>query len=118
MKTELPEGKWKSKMRYYVGMKQVFKIVQRTIENPLQQQKCRLLLLAPNTERNEEVDQKLHTIIDSAKSAHIPILYCLSKRQIGKALQMPIKQSIVGIIDANGVYDLFKKILAFVDATG
>jgi ribosomal protein L7Ae-like RNA K-turn-binding protein len=96
-------------------MKSVYNLLLFSQNNPhLLQQRCKLVLLVPNTEINEEVDSKLQAIISLAQKNEIPLLYCLSKRQLGKSLQMTIKQTIVGIVDPNGIYDHFKKIISFI----
>jgi hypothetical protein len=71
------------------------------------------LLIAPNTEKSEEIDDKINAIIAAGLAQEVPVLYCLSKRLLGKALQMTIKQSIVAILDPNGAYDLFKTIVQY-----
>jgi hypothetical protein len=116
-------SKKKYKNRYLIGMKQIKSFLQSleltSVSNSsslLQNTpKCRLICLAPNTELSEEIDEKLNEIISLAKRLEIPLLYCLSKKQLGKALQMSLKQTIVAILDPNGVYDLFKKIISFVE---
>jgi ribosomal protein L7Ae-like RNA K-turn-binding protein len=73
--------------------------------------KTRLLLLAPNVEDSEELDERLNALLLEATQRDVPVLYCLSKRLLGKALQMSMKQSVVAVLDPDGAYDLFKLIL-------
>jgi hypothetical protein len=121
--TSSSSSKKKYKNRYLIGMKQIKSFLQSleltSVSNSsslLQNTpKCRLICLAPNTELSEEIDEKLNEIISLARRLEIPLLYCLSKKQLGKALQMSLKQTIVAILDPNGVYDLFKKIISFVE---
>jgi ribosomal protein L7Ae-like RNA K-turn-binding protein len=121
--TSSSSSKKKYKNRYLIGMKQIKSFLQSleltSVSNSsslLQNTpKCRLVCLAPNTELSEEIDEKLNEIISLARRLEIPLLYCLSKKQLGKALQMSLKQTIVAILDPNGVYDLFKKIISFVE---
>ena len=112
---------YKAKLRYLLGMKQIKSLLSKTYSlsvasiSLLKQQKCRLLLIAPNTELSEEIDSKLNEIIEFAKVLEIPICYCLSKKLLAKALGMSMKQTMVAILDPNGVFDLFKKIIAFIE---
>jgi len=74
----------------------------------------RLLLLAPNTEANEAVDEKIGALIDEAQRREVPLCYCLSKRILGKAAQLSMKQSAVAILDPDGAYEYFKILVKFV----
>jgi ribosomal protein L7Ae-like RNA K-turn-binding protein len=76
--------------------------------------KVRILFIAPNTEVSAELDERLLDLISQAQIKEIPVVYCLNKRQLGKAVQMTIKQSVIAVIDPDGAYDLFKKIIRYV----
>lgn len=75
--------------------------------------KVKLILIAPNTEPSEELDSMIESIVSLAQSKDIPVLYCLSKRLLGKALLMSMKQTMVAILDPNGVFHLYKKIVQY-----
>ncbi len=80
----------------------------------MKSKKARIIFLAPNTEVSEELDTRLDALVNEAKQREIPVVYCLSKRLLGKAVQMTIKQSVITVFDPDGAYDLFKKIIRFV----
>jgi hypothetical protein len=71
--------------------------------------------LAPDTECSEALDDKVDLIIAEANSREVPIAYCLSRRRIGKAVGLSMRQSAVCVYDASGAHDLFKKIVQFVN---
>lgn len=75
----------------------------------------RLVLLAPNTEALEVVDDKLNHLIDEALVRQVPVMYCLSKRLLGKAVQLSMKQCVIAVLDPDGAYEYFKQIIKFIN---
>ncbi len=76
--------------------------------------KAKLLLIAPNTEQSDELDAMLSQLIYEAAQKEIPTMYTLNKRQLGKSLQMSMKQSVVVVFDPDGAYDYYKKIIRYI----
>ncbi len=54
-------------------------------------------------------------MIHEAVAREIPLIYCLNRRKLAKSLGMSMRQSVVGIYKADGAYDSFKRIVAYVD---
>ena len=52
----------------------------------------------------------MQEILDLAKAEDLPILYELNKRKLGKALGKSIKVAVVGIQNADGAHEQFKKL--------
>ena len=75
-----------------------------------------MLLLAPNTEANEILDEKIDALIEAAQQREVPLCYCLSKRILGKAVQLSMKQSAVAVLDPDGAYEHFKIVLKYIRA--
>eukprot|EP01039_Chlorochromonas_danica_P009532 gene9532-10536_t len=98
---------YKKKQRFVTGLRQVAQSIKAG--------RARLIILAPNTEVSEELDLLIDGIIANAQSKAIPLLYALNKRQLGKALQMTMKQSVVSIFDPDGAYDLYRQIIHFIN---
>jgi len=73
-----------------------------------------LLLIAPNTEESEVLDDRIESLIDEAISRDIPACYCLSKRLLGKACQLSMKQSAVAVLDPDGAFDFFKVAIKYI----
>jgi ribosomal protein L7Ae-like RNA K-turn-binding protein len=83
------------------------------VTNGIKASKAMLVLLAPDTEVSEALDGKLSALIDEAQSRDVPILYCLTRRKLGKALHSSMKQAAVAIYDANGAYEQFRQIVQY-----
>lgn len=99
--------KFKAKIRFVCGLRQVTQGVKAG--------RVKMVLLAPNTEASVALDSKVLYLIRCATALNIPVMYALSRRLLGSALEMTIKQSCVGICLAEGAgYDLFRKMLDFV----
>jgi ribosomal protein L7Ae-like RNA K-turn-binding protein len=45
----------------------------------------------------------------------VAALYCLNRRKLGKAVHSSMKQVVVAVIDADGAYENYKKIIAFIN---
>ncbi len=73
-------------------------------------------MLTPDTEASQALDEKVSNIINEAISREIPVIYCLSRRKLGKSLGMSMKQSAAAIYDPSGVHDTFSKISNFIRA--
>lgn len=99
--------KAKSKIRFVVGMKQVI--------NASKAKKVKLILLAPDTEIMEDIDKKMENLQSLARDKEIPIIYTTNRRKLGKACQLSMRQSVVGIYDPNGVFEQFKKVISFIN---
>lgn len=98
--------KYKLKLRFVTGMKQVI--------NAIKAGKVRLILLAPDTEINGEIDSKLKEMKEVAIASEVPILYSLNRRKLAKACHLSMRQSVVGVYDPDGAYDHFKKIIRYI----
>jgi ribosomal protein L7Ae-like RNA K-turn-binding protein len=128
MKEKNPQ-KAKQKLRFVAGLKQVrqyaainiFRYCPSSVRyvlqciNAVKAGKVRVLLLAPNTEANEVVDDKIDALIQEARRRDVPVCYCLSKRLLGKAVQLSMKQSAIAVLDPDGAYEFFKKIIRFIN---
>lgn len=82
--------------------------------NAVKSNKVRLLLIAPNTEESEVLDNKIESLMDEAATRDIPVCYCLSKRLLGKACQLSMKQSAVAVLDPDGAFEYFKAVIRFI----
>jgi ribosomal protein L7Ae-like RNA K-turn-binding protein len=98
--------KAKSRLRFVTGLRQCHVSARAGM--------CKLLLLAPDTEASAALDGKLALLIQDAKEKGVPTLYCLSRRQMGKACQTNTRQSCVSVYDAQGpgAMEVYKKCIA------
>jgi selenocysteine insertion sequence-binding protein 2 len=56
------------------------------------------------------LDDKVAEILAAAAEREVPVVFALSKRRLGRALQKQIKVSIVGVYSFEGAFDERKKI--------
>lgn len=97
---------YKRKIRFVTGIRQATQAVKLG--------KVKLLVLAPNTEAADELDSKIDVLVAEAQARDVGMLYALNKRQLGKALQMSMKQSVVAVMDPDGAYELYRQIVRFI----
>jgi ribosomal protein L7Ae-like RNA K-turn-binding protein len=97
----------KLKERFVKGIKQATNVVKTG--------RARVVFVASDTEESESLDGKLQEMIKIAKEREIPILYCLSRRLLGKAVGSTFRQSAVAVHDPDGAYPEFKKIIAYIE---
>lgn len=95
-----------TKMRFVMGMKQC--------TNGVKVGKALLVLMAPDIEQSEVLDGGLNFLLTEAAAREIPVLSCLSRRRLGKALMSSMRQTVVAIYSADGVYDSYKAIVSFI----
>lgn len=84
----------------------------REVARGLRAKKIKLVVLANNLDEYEAVSEKTQEVLDACEATETPILFELSKRQLGKALRKTIKISIVGVQNADGAHEQFKKLKA------
>lgn len=82
----------------------------REVARGIRAKKVKMVVLANNLDEYGALDSKLETILKLANDNDIPVIFDLNKRKIGKALGKTIKVSVVGIENADGAYDSFKKL--------
>ena len=101
--------KAKQKLRFIVGLKQV--------TNSVKSGRAKLVLLSPDTENCNVLDEKIVELMSSAVEQNIPIIYCLSRRKLGKAIKMTTKQTAIAIYDPSGAeaYQAYTKVLKFIE---
>jgi ribosomal protein L7Ae-like RNA K-turn-binding protein len=83
------------------------------VTNGVKSGRAKLVLLAPDTEVSDTVDEKVDSLISEAQSREIPVLYCLNRRRLGKAIKSNMKQAAIAVYDPDGAYEHFRKIVHF-----
>jgi selenocysteine insertion sequence-binding protein 2 len=69
-----------------------------------------MVVMANNVDQYGAIDDKLQEIIDLARQEDVPVIFELNKRKLGKAVGKSIKVSVVGIQNADGAHQQFKKL--------
>lgn len=98
--------KAKLRRRLLYGLREVAKSVDA--------QTSKVVIIAPNIEQIESdggLDDRINLIIEDAREKNIPIVFALTKRRIGKALNIQAV-SVVSVLDYNGADEEYKKTLA------
>ena len=101
--------KAKAKPRFVIGLKQVL--------NGVKSKRARLVLLAPDTEASDELDKKINDIMKESTEQSVPVMYCLSRRKLGKAVHVTVKHCALAVYDptGQGVYETFSKLIRFIE---
>lgn len=82
----------------------------REVARGIRAHKVKMVVMANNLDEYGAIDSKLQEILDMARAEDLPILYELNKRRLGKAIGKSIKVSVVGIQNADGAHEPFKKL--------
>lgn len=75
---EADKIKAKQRLRFVVGLKQVL--------NGVRGERAKLVVLAPDTEVSDALDDRLGEVLREARERGVPVLFGLSRRKLGKAL--------------------------------
>jgi len=92
----------KARRRLVMGLREVARGVRAN--------KMKMIVMANNLDEYGVIDSKLQEIIDMAGGKEIPVIYELNKRKLGRAIGKNIKISVVGIQNADGAQQQFKKL--------
>lgn len=82
----------------------------REVARGIRAHKVKMVVMANNLDQYGAIDAKLQEILDLARAEDLPILYELNKRKLGKAIGKSIKVSVIGVQNADGAHDQFKKL--------
>lgn len=85
----------------------------REVARGIRSHKVKLVVMANNLDEYGIIDKTLQEIIDLAKAEEVPVFYELTKRALGKAIGKTIKVSVVGIQNADGAHQQFKKLMSY-----
>uniref|UniRef100_A0A182PEG2 Ribosomal protein eL8/eL30/eS12/Gadd45 domain-containing protein n=1 Tax=Anopheles epiroticus TaxID=199890 RepID=A0A182PEG2_9DIPT len=93
--------------RFVVGFNEVLKL--------LELRKVRLVLIAPDLEPNETIDQMVNNVKMLCRQSQVPYLFALKRRKIGFHLLKKAPISCVGVLSYAGCEDTVKHMLAVVE---
>jgi len=94
------EQKWR---RYAVGFREVVRL--------LANKSVSALLIAPDVEDTEALKGMINQMTTACKRDGVPVVYALSRRQLGAAIQKNVTISVLAITETRGAEDLFKAML-------
>jgi selenocysteine insertion sequence-binding protein 2 len=104
-KRAIEEKNTKAKRRLVLGL--------REVARGIRSHKVKMVVMANNLDEYGAVDEKLQEIIDLAHNEEVPLFFEFTKRGLGKAVGKTIKIAVVGIQNAEGAHQPFKKLVAF-----
>ena len=82
----------------------------REVARGIRAHKVKMVIMANNLDEYGAIDEKLQEIIDLARSEEVPLFFEFTKRSLGKAVGKSIKVAVVGVQNADGAYEPFKKL--------
>lgn len=103
-KRAVEENNTKAKRRLVLGL--------REVARGIRSHKVKLVIIANNLDEYGAIDEKLQEIIDLAHNEGVPLFFEFTKRSLGKAVGKSIKVAVVGIQNAEGAHQPFKKLVS------
>jgi len=92
----------KAKRRLVMGL--------REVARGIRSHKVKMVIMANNLDQYGVIDEKLQEIIDLTRSECVPLFFEFTKRSLGKAIGKSIKIAVIGIQNADGAHQQFKKL--------
>lgn len=102
-KRAVDEGNTKAKRRLVLGL--------REVARGIRSHKVKMVVMANNLDEYGVIDDKLQEIIDLAHNEAVPLFFEFTKRALGKAVGKNIKIAVIGIQNAEGAHQPFKKLM-------
>ncbi|KXJ69896.1 hypothetical protein RP20_CCG025481 [Aedes albopictus] len=96
-----------SNKRYCVGFNEVLK--------HLETRKIKLVLIAPDLEPNDSIDQLVERVKVVCRQARVPYVFAIKRRKLGFHLMKKVPVSCLGIISYDGVDNPVKRMLEIVE---
>ena len=88
----------------------------REVSRGIRAHKVKMVVMANNLDEYGVIDTKLEEILELARAEDLPVFFEFNKRKLGKALGKSVKVSVVGIQNADGAYESYKKLKRLAEA--
>eukprot|EP00980_Cylindrotheca_fusiformis_P010088 scaffold2243_cov122-Cylindrotheca_fusiformis.AAC.4 len=82
----------------------------REVARGIRAHKVKMVVMANNLDEYGAIDEKLQEIIELAHNEDVPLFFEFTKRSLGKAIGKSIKVAVIGIQNADGAHQAFKKL--------
>jgi len=90
--------------RYAVGFREVGRLVT--------QKAVQCLIVAPDVERTGgALEDKISQLVAQCEGQNVPVVYALSRRQLGRAVMKNVTVSVLAIEDVRGANEIFSRML-------
>jgi len=97
-------GMGQKSRRFAVGFREVSRL--------LTQKQVQCLVVAPDVERTGgAIEDKIAALVKSCEAQEVPVIFALSRRQLGMAIQKNVTVSVLAIQDVRGAVEQFSKML-------
>jgi len=83
----------------------------REVARGIRAHKVKMVVMANNLDEYGVLDAKLQEILDLARNEDLPVFFEFTKRGLGKAIGKTIKIAVVGVQNADGAHQQFKKLV-------
>merc|ERR1719161_1014344 len=92
--------------RYAIGF--------REVSRSLQNKAVAALIFAPDIEETSggALENKIAALKKQGEQEHVPVIFALSRRQLGAAVQKNVSISVLAVLDTKGAEDVFEPMLA------
>lgn len=84
----------------------------REVRRGVRANNVKCIVLAPNVDEGDSLNDQITNLLASARQAQIPIVFALGKRKLGKALRKKVAVSVVGIYSGDGAHQEYRAVLA------
>jgi len=102
-------GMGQKSRRYAVGFREVARLIT--------QKAVKCLVVAPDVERTGgALEDKIAQLVDSCREQQVPVVFALSRRQLGHAIQKNVTVSVLAIQEVRGAVRQFSRMLAAAEA--
>jgi ribosomal protein L7Ae-like RNA K-turn-binding protein len=88
----------------------------REVHRALKRDELKGIVISTNLEPVEELVNMISELKSECESREVPLVFSLSRRQMGKALGKTMKQSLVGITNLDGVHQPWKQVVNLIDS--
>jgi selenocysteine insertion sequence-binding protein 2 len=82
----------------------------REVARGIRSHKVKMVIAANNLDEYGAIDEKLQEILDLCRDESVPTFFEFNKRALGKAIDKSIKIAVVGVQNAEGAHQHFKKL--------
>lgn len=83
----------------------------REVARGIRSHKVKLVVMANNLDHYGVIDDKLQEILDLAEENDVPVFFEFTKRALGKAIGKTIKIGVLGVQNAEGAHQQFKRLV-------
>jgi len=84
----------------------------REVSRAIRSKRIKMIIISPNIERCSAIgglDNAIKELMVNARRNDVPVLFALNRTRLARALGKRLRQSVVGIINPDGILPVFRK---------